>query len=201
MRETSSRTGIGFGVGSWGEPPYWRSSTGTSTSKRRPSPDRRCSRSRSNVSVRSAMPSKVAAAQPSRSAASLLLLQLPLEDLAGRGPGQFVGEDDVARDLVGGEVRPDEVLELALGHLAARAGHDHRAQPLAEVLVLDAEHRRLGHRLVALEEVLDLAGKDVLPARDDHLVVAAVDEQPALFVEVADIARGHQPVEHVLAAA
>jgi hypothetical protein len=33
-------------------------------------------------------------------------------------------------------------------------------------------------------------GKDVLPTGDDHVVVTSVDEEPALFVEVPDVAAG-----------
>jgi hypothetical protein len=43
---------------------------------------------------------------------------------------------------------------------------------------------------VVAEQVLHLAREDVLPARDDHLVVAAVDEEAAVGVEVAHVARG-----------
>src|SRR5204863_6374395 len=49
------------------------------------------------------------------------------------------------------------------------------------------------------EEVLDLAREDVLAARDDHLVVASVDEQAPLVVEVPHITGGEQPSQLVLA--
>ena len=55
--------------------------------------------------------------------------------------------------------------------------------------------------VVVGEQVLDLAREDVLAARDDHLVVAAVDEQAPAVVEVADVAGGHQAADDVLAAA
>ena len=51
------------------------------------------------------------------------------------------------------------------------------------------------------DQVLDLGGEHVLAARDDHVVRAALDEQAPVVVEVADVAGGHQPVDHVLAAA
>jgi hypothetical protein len=44
-----------------------------------------------------------------------------------------------------------------------------------------------------------LAREDVLAAGDDHLVVAAGDEQAAVLVEVADVARGHQAADDLLA--
>jgi hypothetical protein len=54
---------------------------------------------------------------------------------------------------------------------------------------------------VLVQEVLDLAREDVLAARDDHLVVAPVDEQAPAGVEVPDVARRQQAAEVLLAAA
>ena len=51
------------------------------------------------------------------------------------------------------------------------------------------------------EQVLDLAREDVLAAGDDHLVVAAVDEEAAGRVEVADVAAAEEAVDDLLAAA
>ena len=84
---------------------------------------------------------------------------------------------------------------------ARRRQHDERPQALAELLVVDAEHRDLVDAVVVAEQVLDLAREDVLAARDDHLVVAAVDEQPPAAVEVADVAGRHQAVDDRLVAA
>ena len=92
-------------------------------------------------------------------------------------------------------------LEVVLGDLVAVAQHDERTQALAEVRVLDADHRGVGDRRVGDEQLLDLAREDVLAARDDHLVVAAVDEQAAGRVEVADVAGREQAVDDLLAAA
>ena len=51
------------------------------------------------------------------------------------------------------------------------------------------------------QQVLDLSREHVLAAGDDHVVVAAVDEQPPVGVEVADVAGGHEPAAAVLVAA
>src|ERR1700753_2261670 len=67
------------------------------------------------------------------------LLQLPLDHLAGGVAGQFVHKDDLPRDLVAGQVLLDVVLDVVLGHLAARAQDDERPQALAELLVVDAD--------------------------------------------------------------
>src|SRR4029079_8716206 len=53
---------------------------------------------------------------------------------------------------------------------------------------------------VAQEASLDLGREDVLAAGDDHVVVAAVDVQPPLRVEVTDAASAQQAVDDVLPA-
>jgi hypothetical protein len=84
-----------------------------------------------------------------------------------------VEEVDLARDLVAREVGLDVVLELVLRRARSPRAHDERLEPLAELLVVDADDRDLVDGVVIGEQVLDLAREDVLPARDDHLVVAA----------------------------
>ena len=71
---------------------------------------------------------------------------------------------------------------------AARAQDHERAEPLAEVVVIDADHGGLLDGLVADEQLLHLLGKDVLAAGDDHVVVAAIHEQATRRVEVAHVA-------------
>ncbi len=51
------------------------------------------------------------------------------------------------------------------------------------------------------EQVLDLLREDVLTAGDDHVVVAPVDEQQPVLVEVAHVAAGHVAVDDLLVAA
>ena len=86
-------------------------------------------------------------------------------------------------------------LTSSVVEFGALAEDHERLQPLAELLVVDADHRDLLDRVVVGEQVLDLAREHVLAAGDDHLVVAPVDEQPALVVEVADVAGREQAVE------
>ena len=70
-----------------------------------------------------------------------------------------------------------------------------KAQPLAKVVVVDADRGGLAHRSWRDQAVLDLLREDVLAAGDDHVVVAARDVQPAVRVEAADVAGGHQAVD------
>src|SRR5919197_1287764 len=89
------------------------------------------------------------------------------------------------QDLAGGVARERvEELDLAGDLVAGEVGLD---------VALDG--------VVAQEEVLDLAGEHILPPGDDHLVVTAVDEEPALLVEVPHVARRQEALELLLAAA
>src|SRR5436190_1769051 len=63
---------------------------------------------------------------------------------------------------------------------------------LARQLRLDELPGRVARHLF---DELDLAGKDVLAAGDDHVVLASVDEEAARLVEVAEVARVHQVVD------
>src|SRR5581483_1123708 len=104
----------------------------------------------------------------SRSTSELVLVQLgelaPLE-LAGRGARQLLDERDLARDLEARERLLDVVAQLVLGRARARLQDDHRGEPLTELGILDAEHRRVGDRRVRDQRLLDLLREDVLTAR------------------------------------
>ena len=91
--------------------------------------------------------------------------------------------------------------EVGLAQRRPLLEHDEGLQALAELVVLDPDHRHLGDPVEVGEQVLDLAREDVLAAGDDHLVVAAVDEEAAVLVEVADVAAGEQAVDRLFVAA
>ena len=85
--------------------------------------------------------------------------------------------------------RPGELLHVALGDVGAGEALDERADDLAvlrvghahDLDVLDAGHR--------VEELLDLARVDVLPAADDHVLDAPGDAVVAVLVDGAQVAR------------
>src|SRR5690554_828624 len=111
-----------------------------------------------------------------------------LAHLAERGLRQRVDEDDVLRMLEAG----DAVLqqrEHAVGvDRAARAPDDDGDHHLAPVIV-GAAHDRGFLDVGRLDQhVLDLGRIDVLAARDDHVLLAAVDPEEAVGVEVPDVA-------------
>src|SRR5919197_224102 len=116
-------------------------------------------------------------------ATPLSLGQLALQALAGGVARERVEELDLAGDLVAGEVGLDVALDVVLAQIGALVRDHESLQPLAEVLVVD------------------LAGEHILPPGDDHLVVTAVDEEPALLVEVPHVAGRQEALEPLLAPA
>ena len=79
--------------------------------------------------------------------------------------------------------------------------HNESAQPGAELLVVDAERGRFDDFRVAADQVLDLGREHVFPTGDDHFVIAAADVEQPVVVEIAEVARGQQPIDDLLAAA
>ena len=71
---------------------------------------------------------------------------------------------------------------------------DAGAQPFAEFVVGDAEHRAVAHAGHADQHVLDLGGIDVDAAGDHHVALAVAQEQIAVRVEVADVADADETV-------
>ena len=127
--------------------------------------------------------------------------QLALHDLAGRVAGQLVEERHVARHLVARQLRLHVRPQVVGAHLGAGLERDVRRQPLAELLVVDADHRGLADRGVGVEGLLDLERVDVLAAGHDHLVVAADDVEPPGLVDPADVAGDHVVAEERLGVA
>ena len=127
------------------------------------------------------------------------VLQLPLEHLAGRRPRQLVDELDVARDLVAGEVGLDVVLDLLLAH--SRPSSRHGLQPLAELLVVDAEHGHVGDVSWPASRSSTSAGKTFSPPETIMSSSRPSMNRRPVVVEVADVAGGQQPVDLVLVAA
>src|SRR4051794_34714250 len=123
--------------------------------------------------------------------------ELTLENLASRVARELIEEHDVARNLVAGEVLLDPFLQVVLARTVRPDDHE-SLEPLAELVVVDADRSHLDDRLVPRQAVLDLLREDVLATGDDHLVVAALDVEAAVLVETADVARRHQAVDDLL---
>src|SRR5260370_26199664 len=124
------------------------------------------------------------------------LAKLPLEHLAGRVSRQRVEEDDLLRRLEAGEPRPavrDQRLRRDAARIMAGLQHDEAARYLAPPRVRHADHGGLEDRLVLVEHALDLGRRDVLPARDDHVLLAVVDVEVAVLVKVPDVPGAEPP--------
>src|SRR5262249_7483168 len=112
---------------------------------------------------------------------------LAAEDLAGGALGQLVDQPEVAGVLV----RRDPVLHVRPQFLGRGRGagleRDGRADLLAELVVGDPDHGRLGDRGMLVEDLLDLARVDVVAAADDHLLLAVHDEEVAVLVHPGQV--------------
>ena len=111
-----------------------------------------------------------------RSAMSCLL------HLAGRRPRQLVQEMHAVRDL---EIR--QQFSTTLLHPGRRrlgpGTNDGNLDDLAEHVVRHGEGCALLHAVHAVDDLLDLPGKNILPADIDHVLAPADDVDVARLVE------------------
>src|SRR3546814_3313128 len=72
---------------------------------------------------------------------------------------------------------------------------------LAPPLVGHADDRRLANGRVPRDDALDFGGVDILAAADDHVLDPVADEEIALGVEIAGVARQEEAIrgEHLRA--
>ena len=131
-------------------------------------------------------------ARPARSCSSLR------SDLSGAAARHFVEDRDLPWHFVVRQILSDMLLEYVRGSRRAGIQNHERGQSLTVLLVVDADHRRLRYLGVRRQRLLHLDRIDVLTAGDDHLVVAADDEQPPRVIEVTDIARRHEALVEIL---
>ncbi len=123
----------------------------------------------------------------------MLVAELALQDLAGTGLGQGLGaQADGLRHLVAGDQRAAVVPQL-LGQLGGRRralpDDDDGVDGLPPALVRQPEDRGFEHGRVLVERVLDLDRVHVLAAAHDHVLGPVDEEQVALVVQVAEVAR------------
>jgi hypothetical protein len=90
------------------------------------------------------------------------------------------------------------ILQLVGVLVGAVGDDDKRSQAVPEVGVLDSDDCRFQDVLSIGEQVLDFERVDVLATGDDHVVVAAVDEEEAVGVEVSDVAGREKSVDTFL---
>src|ERR1700736_3285637 len=122
------------------------------------------------------------------------IAEAPLENLAGVLARQIFLDFDVFWHLVIGQRRLELRSNISRIQRYACLWFDHRHQRLAEFLVGDAEHRAVMHAGNRMQRGFDFGRIDVDPARDHHVALAVADEDVAVLVDVADIARGDKTV-------
>src|SRR5258708_2693048 len=122
--------------------------------------------------------------------------ELVLRDLAARIAGHDVDDLDAFRDLLRHQSHALAVLAHVEDRrrLAELLRNEERDDHLAPFLVGDAEHRDVGYFRVAVENVLDLLGRDVLTLADDDVLDAAGDEDRAVLVEAPEVTGAQEPV-------
>jgi hypothetical protein len=69
-----------------------------------------------------------------------------------------------------------------------------RGGNLAEALVGQAEHARLGHVGMRVDLAFDLDRRDVLAAADDDVLLAVDDVEVSVLVKVAEVARAEPAI-------
>src|SRR5699024_546305 len=130
---------------------------------------------------------------PSEMSGQLLLL-----DLARGVPRELLDKAYVAGHFVPRQVVLDVLLDGIGVESRPRSGRDVGAQSLPELLVVDADDRDLDDVGESHQAVLDLLREDVLTTRDDHVVVAPLDEQQPV-THSTDIAGRHRVTDRRLA--
>src|SRR5579883_219269 len=120
-----------------------------------------------------------------------LLAHHELLDLAGDGHREFADELDVPWDLVVGDLALTELLDLLRRGALALAQLDPGADLLAVLRIGHADHLHVLHLGMAVQELLDLAGIDVLAAADDHVLQPADDVDVAFGIHRREVAGMH----------
>src|SRR5581483_11860139 len=97
------------------------------------------------------------------------LAEFELENLSGRVARQLVHELDPSRALVASQPLAAASDDVRSTELDASVPHDEGERGLAPAVVRYADDRGVAHAVDTEEDVLDLPGVDVLPARNDHV--------------------------------
>src|ERR1700730_247972 len=126
--------------------------------------------------------------------------QAALEDLSRILARQLELDFDVFGYLVVGKRRLQAGTDVGYIERSARLRLRHGHQRLAEFLVRNAENGAVVHTGKAMQHRLDLGRIDVDAARDHHVALAVAEEDIAVGVDIADIARGDEPVAFDLGA-
>src|SRR5258705_1920998 len=124
-----------------------------------------------------------------------LLAHLDLADLAGDCHREFLDDVDVARDLVVGQLSVRELADgIRVERTSSRLHPDPGTDFLAVPLVRHADHLSVLDVRVGVQKLLDLAGINVLPAADHHVLDASDDVAVAVRPHDRQVAGAQPPV-------
>src|SRR5712691_9531308 len=181
---------------------WWWSSPATTPGWWGASP--RCSSSsmprRKRRSASGCLPSIGTPADPAASVDAALapfpvgFAQLALEQLARGVARKRLREVHGGRTLVVRQSLASEGHDLLWLHVHAHLRDDDGFDRLAPPVVRHADDRDVGDGRMVGQRILDLGRVDVLAARDDHVLHPVGEEEIAVLVEKAGVARPEPPV-------
>src|SRR5262249_9592961 len=122
-------------------------------------------------------------------AVAVIVAQLRLEELARRRAGDLLQLEELVGEPELREPRLEVRAQIVEARLLPRLPHDGGDRALGPLVVRRGEHRRLEHRGVRHERVLEGDGADPLAARLDDVLRSIADAHEALGVEGDDVAR------------
>src|SRR5437588_11904286 len=112
-------------------------------------------------------------------------------NFARRGHRKFPRKSYDPGNLIGRDLSLTEVPELLLGYRRPFLETDPRAYLFAVLVVGNPDDGHLADRRVGVEELLDLARKDVLAAPDNHVLDAADYLCVAVVAQNRDVSGVH----------
>src|SRR6516225_6571530 len=140
-------------------------------------------------SVGSVMVASKRLSDSSAAAGPVGLAQLTLHDLADRAARQGLTELDGDQPLRLAELSVGPFLDRVLGWIGAIPSHAEGHRRLAPLLARNADHGDIDHVRVLEQQHLDVGGIDVEAAGNDHVLLAVEQDDEAVLVDPAHVAR------------
>ena len=130
--------------------------------------------------------------------AILFLSQRPPEDFADHAFGQFRAELDLGRNFVWREALLEVGDELFGRRRLAFLEDDVDLDALSFARIGDADGDALLDLGVLIDQLVNLARKDVKPADDDEFLLAVGDVKVTVFVHIANVAGVEPAIDNCL---
>src|SRR6266446_10055795 len=117
------------------------------------------------------------------------LAQLTLHDLADGAARQGLAELHGGQALRLAELPVGPFPDLVPAHRGTVAAHAKRHRRFAPLFARDADHRYVHHVGMPQQQPLDVGGIDVEAAGNDHVLLAIEQDDEAILVDLAHVAR------------